>query len=76
MNVARLRRENARENLKQGCLAGAVRTNDAEDLACLDVEGDIGEHRLIGISLVDRSYPQQNLVICLSRVARSFHRER
>src|SRR6266851_1778319 len=49
MNVAGFRGQNAREDLKQGCLAGAVWTNDADDLAWLDVEGDIREHNLIGI---------------------------
>src|SRR5882672_12903662 len=76
MNVARLRRENAREDLKQGCLAGAVRTNEADDLACLDVEGDIREHNLIGILLVDRINPQQRLIVCLLGNAGSLHRKR
>src|SRR6266446_6006420 len=76
MNVAGFRRQNAREDLKQGCLAGAVRTNDANDLAGLDVEGDIRERHLIGILLVDRIHPQQNLIVCLFGGARSFHRER
>ncbi len=71
-----LRRENACEDLKQGCLAGAVRANDPEDLACLDVEGDIRENRLLSILLVDRIHPKQNLIVCLSGGARSFHRER
>src|SRR5258708_22811466 len=76
MNVARLCRENAREDLKQGCLAGAVWTNDADDLACLDVEGDIRERNLIGILLIDRIDPQQRLIVCLPGNAGSLHPKR
>src|SRR5258705_7943953 len=76
MNVARLCRKNAREDLKQGCLAGAVRTNDADDLAYLDVEGDIREHCLISILLVDRIHPKQRLIVYLSGDARNLHRKR
>src|SRR5882757_10279344 len=76
MNVAGFRGQNAREDLKHGCLAGAVWTNDADDLACPDVEGDIREHHLIGILLIDRINPQQRSIVCLLANAGSLHRKR
>jgi hypothetical protein len=36
--------------VKQGCFARAVRTDNTENLACVDVEGDIRECCLIRIS--------------------------
>src|ERR1700736_5220466 len=60
-----------------GCVLflSSARTDDADDLACLDVEGDIREHHLIGILLVDRIHPKQNLIVCLFGGARGFHRK-
>ncbi len=46
------------------CLAGPVRTNNTDDLACLDVKADIREHRLVNISLGNRINAQQDLSSC------------
>jgi len=35
--------DRAAEDLEQGALAGAVATDDAEDLAALDLEGDVAQ---------------------------------
>jgi hypothetical protein len=65
LNVARLGREKAREDLKQGCLAGAVRTDDTDDFTCKDVKADIREHPLIDILLSDR-INAQDLTLCFT----------
>jgi hypothetical protein len=55
-------------------MAGAVRCRRARD--AVDVEGDIREHRLISILLVDRMHQKQSLIVCLSGGARDIHRKR
>src|SRR6266850_2546497 len=42
-DLTALREQHAREQPQQGCLAGAVRADDAEDLAALDRERQSGE---------------------------------
>jgi hypothetical protein len=69
-------REECPREPQVGCFAGAVWTDDADDLACLDVEGGIREHHLIGVLLADRIHPQQGLIVSLFGGAGSFHRKR
>ena len=50
-NLAIVRRLKARHTFEQGRLAGAVRSNDAQHLALVDVEGDVHQGDLLAVEL-------------------------
>jgi hypothetical protein len=53
-HLARVDRKETRERFEQRRLAGAVRADEAEHLAGVDVERDVGERMLLAIALAQR----------------------
>ena len=64
-NITCIYRKNSGDRLKQGCLAGAVRTDGTDGFTCKDVKADIREHHLVDILLGDR-INAQDLTLCFT----------